>query len=182
MFFDCVCSSFRETNLHYMKTTIKIVVLLLFVTATVTAQEVEIPNNVKLEKAEDYKENEQLVLKSIAWMQNTPLDENPLKRKQVNAFLLKWMTGSPTVSIELVSGIVPVECGDCLLTFMYGWTKYSLENNYAKDKIDCAVAGAEHTIEFYKKNKDALGKQSDIEKLIKRKKKGKLRKYIKSKF
>jgi len=165
-----------------MKNAIKTLLLLLLVTTTITAQEVEIPNNVKFEKAEDYKKNEPLVLESIAWLQKTPLSEKPEKRKEVNAYLLKWMTGSPTVSIEVVSGIVPVDCADCLFTFLSGWTKYSLENNYAKDKIDCAVAGAEHVIEFYKKNKAVLGKQSDIEKMIKRQKKGKLRKYIKSKF
>ncbi|MFK7748527.1 MAG: hypothetical protein AB8B65_09060 [Kordia sp.] len=165
-----------------MKNTIKTLVLLLFVTATMTAQELKIPNDVTFEKAEDYTTYEPQVLESIDWLQRTPASEQSAKREKLNAFLLKWMTGSPTVSIELVAGIVPLECGDCLMTFMYGWTKYSLENNYAKDKIDCAVAGAEHAIEFYKKNKATLGKQSEMEKLIRRKKKGKLRKYIESKF
>ncbi|WP_298520316.1 hypothetical protein [uncultured Kordia sp.] len=166
-----------------MKNTIKtVLVLFLFTSAVVTAQDIKIPENVKLEKAEDYTKMEPLVLESIAWLQNTSLTENPEKRKKVNAFLIQWLTGSPTVSIELVSGIVPMECADCLMTFLAGWTKYSLENNYSKDKIAGAVAGVEHTIEFYKKNKDALGKQPDIEKLMRRKKKGKLEKFIKSKF
>ena len=95
---------------------------------------------------------------------------------------MKWMSGSPTVSIELVSGIVPLDCADCLMSFMSGWTKYSLENDYSKNKVECAVAGAENAIEFYEKNKSELGKNSDMEKLIKQKKKGKLKKYIESKF
>lgn len=92
------------------------------------------------------------------------------------------MSGSPTVSIELVSGIVPFDCADCLMSFMSGWTEYSLENNYSKNKVECAVAGAENAIEFYIKNKSELGKNSDMEKLIKQQKKGKLEKYISSKF
>lgn len=65
---------------------------------------------------------------------------------------------------------------------MSGWTKYSLENDYSKNKIECAVAGAENAIEFYEKNKSELGKISDMEKLKKQQKKGNLKKYIESKF
>jgi len=161
---------------------IKMLICLLFVSTSLLAQDVEIPSDLKLENAEDYKETEQLVLNSTEWLWKTPISENPNKRKEINAFLMKWMSGSPTVSIELVSGIVPLDCADCLMSFMSGWTKYSLENDYSKDKVECAVAGAENAIEFYKKNKSELGKNSDMEKLMKQQKKGKLKKYIKSKF
>lgn len=162
--------------------TIKTLIFLLFVSANLSAQEVEIPNDLKLENAEDYKNTETLVLNSNEWLLNTPVSENPAKRKEVNAFLMKWMTGSPSVSIELVPGIVPLDCADCLMTFMSGWTKYSLENDYSSNKVDCALAGAENAIEFYEENKSQLGKNSDMEKLIKQKKKGNLKKYIESKF
>jgi len=157
-------------------------ICLLFLSTSLLAQEVEIPNDLKLENAEEYKKTEQLVLNSTDWLLKTPISENPNKRKEINAFLMKWMSGSPTVSIELVSGIVPLDCPDCLMSFMSGWTKYSLENDYSKNKVECAGAGAENTIEFYLKNKSALGKNSDMEKLIKQQKKGKLKKYIESKF
>lgn len=162
--------------------TIKILILLLFVSTSLFAQEVEIPSNVKLESTEDYKNTEGLVLNSTDWLLKTPISEKTEKRKEINAFLMKWMTGSPSVSIELVSGIVPLDCPDCLLSFMSGWTKYSLENNYSNNKIDGALAGAENAIAFYVNNKTVLGKNPDMEKLIKHQKKGKLRKYIKSKF
>ena len=161
---------------------IKMLICLLFVSASLLAQNVDIPSDLKLENAEDYKKTEHLVLNSTEWLLKTPISENPSKRKEINAFLMKWMSGSPTVSIELVSGIVPLDCADCLMSFMSGWTKYSLENDYSKNKVECAVAGAENAIEFYKKNKSELGKNSDMEKLMKQQKKGKLKKYIKSNF
>jgi len=161
---------------------IKTLIFLLFVSTSLLAQEVEIPNDIKLENAEDYQKTEKLVLNSTEWLLKTPVSENPEKRKEINAFLMKWMSGSPSVSIELVSGIVPLDCGDCLMSFMSGWTKYSLENEYSKNKIECAVAGAENAIEFYEKNKSELEKNSDMEKLKKQQKKGKLKKYIESKF
>lgn len=162
--------------------TIKTLMLLLLISTNLLAQEIEIPKDLKLETPEDYKKTEQLVLNSTDWLLKTPISENPEKRKEINTFLMKWMIGSPTVSIELVSGIVPLECADCLMSFMSGWTKYSLENDYSKNKVDCALAGAENAIEFYNKNNSELGKNSDMEKLIKQKEKGKLIKYIESKF
>jgi hypothetical protein len=69
-----------------------------------------------------------------------------------------------------------------LMSFMSGWTKYSLKNDYSKNKVACALAGAEYAIKFYKKNKSEIGKNADMDKLIKRKNKGKLKKYIESKF
>lgn len=154
----------------------------MFVSTSLLAQEVNIPKDLKFENAEDYKKTEPLVLRATEWLVKTPVSENPDKRKEINAFLMKWMSGSPTVSIELVSGIVPLDCADCLMSFMSGWTRYSLENNYSKNKVDGAVAGAENAIEFYLNNKSELGKNSDMEKLIKQQKKGKLPEYIESKF
>ncbi len=161
---------------------IRSLVCLLFVSMSLIAQEVEIPKNLYLERAEDYKSTEQLFLNATEWLLNTPVSDNPTKRKEINAFLLKWMSGSPTVSIELVSGIVPLTCAECLMSFMSGWTKYSLENNYSKNKVDGAVAGAENAISFYMKNKEEIGKSAEMEKLIKQQKKGKLIEYIESKL
>lgn len=161
---------------------IKMLICLLFVSTSLLAQDIEIPNDLKLENAEDYQKTEDLVLKCTEWILNTPITENPNKRKEINAFLIKWMSGSPTVSIVLVTGIVPFDCAECLMLFMSGWTKYSLENGYSKNDVECAVAGAENAIEFYIRNKKHLKKNSDMEKLIKQQKKGKLKKYIESKF
>lgn len=162
--------------------TITTLTCLLIMGTSLFAQQLEIPNDLKLEVAEDYKKTEQLVLEATEWLLNTPVSENAKKRQEINAFLMKWMSGSPTVTIELIDGIVPYDCSDCLMSFMSGWTKYSLENGYSKDKIAGALAGAENAIEFYKKNKSVLGKNSEMERLIKNQKKGKLREYIESLF
>ncbi|WP_157491688.1 hypothetical protein [Flammeovirga sp. SJP92] len=156
--------------------------ILLFVSTNLWAQNVEIPSNVKFESADDYKKTEQLVLEATDWLLKTPISEEAKKRNEVNDFLMKWMGGSPSVSINLVPGIVPFDSPDCLMSFMSGWVKYSLQNNYSKDNVECAVAGAQNSIEFYIKNKAQLGKNSDMEKLVKQDKKGKLKSYIEQKF
>jgi hypothetical protein len=155
--------------------------LFISVSFSAIAQEVTIPKNLELKVAADYTKTEKLVLESIDWLYNTPVTENKLKRLELTAFVLKWAGGSPTVTIDLVDGVSPLKSEDCLLMFIGGWIKHSLENN-SKDKVDCAVAAVEYTIEFYKKNKKAIGKQSEMKKLMKRQKKGTLREFIASKL
>ena len=142
------------------------------------SQTVEIPEDIELKSKEDYKNSESLVKECIDWYHNTPLGDQPDHRKEVSAFLLQWLTGSPTVSIEIASGIFPMDCPECLVTFMNGWTQYALNNDYSKDKVAGALAGAQHLIEFYKKNKSVMGKQKEIEKLIKLQKKDELKAHI----
>ncbi len=156
--------------------------LLLFLGTHAIAQEPEIPNNITLETPADYEAVEALVLESIEWIQKTPITENPNKRKELNSFLIKWISGSPTVTIALQQGLAPIECAECLIAFMSGWTKYSLENNYSSDQLEGALAGAERAIAFYEKNKGVLGKNSDLEKMLKQQKKGKLKAYVQSKL
>jgi hypothetical protein len=165
-----------------MKKIIIVIISVCFMSLSTTAQNIDIPEDVTLKVAEDYQKYESLVLESINWLSETPINLNPSKRKEVNTFLMKWMTGSPTVSISLVEGLVPLDCPDCLMAFLSGWTKYSLENNYSDDKVKCAIAGIENAINLYNKNKSTIGKNSDLEKLIKKMNSGKLEKYVESKF
>lgn len=164
-----------------MKKTITLL-LILFLSSTAFAQDIDIPENITLEKAEDYKRTEGLVLKSIDWIQNTPISKQGSKRKEVNSFIFTWMSGSPTVSISLVDGIVPLDCADCLMAFMSGWTKYSLLNDYSKNNVAGAMAGAKQAIDLYKRNRATIGKNAGMEKLLKLAKKGKLKSFIKSKY
>jgi len=134
-----------------------------------------------LETKEDYAKYEQEVINAYNWLIKTPLGTEVSNRKSVNAFLIKWLTGSPNVSIELSDKIVTyLDCGECLTVFMGGWAKYALESKDYKNKFKGNLAGTQGVIEFYLKNKAFLGKNKAIEKLIKLKNKNKLRNFIKS--
>ena len=87
--------------------------LLQFLASNLNAQEIVIPNDLKLKTPEDYKATESLILESIEWLQNTPLNENPNKRLELNAFFVQWISGSPTVTIELHADIAPMKCHEC---------------------------------------------------------------------
>jgi hypothetical protein len=158
-----------------------ILLVLLYLSFNLTAQEFTVPANVSYDVEADYINQEQQVLSAIDWLMKTPVSEEQDKRKAVNGYLMQWMTGTPTVTIEISQVVAPfMECADCLMAFLAGWTKYSLENDYSKDRVAGTMAGITHTISFYELNKRALGRNSELEKLIKKQKKGELESHIKS--
>ena len=142
-------------------------------------QEFQVPPNYNLVKAEDYAVYEQDVINGINWLASTPIDQDVEKRKEVNAFLMKWMTGSPTLKIEIRQEIVTfLSSPDLLMAFLAGWTKYSLETRDFSNTLKGNVAGIENVIFVYNKNKKVLGKDREVEKYIKLQSKGKLEQEI----
>ena len=163
-----------------MKTILLFAVAVLFATQSF-AQTFEVPAGYKFETKDDYTKYEQDVIGGINWLSSTPINQEQAKRKDVNAFLMKWMSGSPTVSIEVSQKIVTfTDCPQCLMAFLGGWTKYSLETGDNKNKVKGNLAGVEGVIQFYKLNKATLGKNKAIEKYIKLQEKGRLEEHIKS--
>lgn len=127
----------------------------------------------------DYQKDEPKVVEASNWLMNTPIDEKKSERLKKNTFLMKWMTGCPYISIGVSPTIVTyTDCGDCLMIFLSGWTKYAIESKDYGNALKGNLAGTESVIQFYTTNKKALGKNKNIEKLIKLKKKGKLEEYI----
>ncbi|AOR29275.1 hypothetical protein FORMB_22570 [Formosa sp. Hel1_33_131] len=139
-------------------------------------------SEITLVTKEDYAKYEQKVIRDYNWLFETPIDVNPEKRKETNAFLMQWMSGSPNVSIELSEKITPyLDCSECLMIFMAGWSKYTLETKKF-NKFKANLTGTESVIEFYLFNKSKIGENKKIEKFVKLKKAGRLEKYIRSKI
>lgn len=161
----------------------KYIILVLLLTTTslnLFSQDFEVPQNYVLDKAEDYAPYEDDIVNCIDWLMKTPINEQEAKRQEAEAFLLLWMTGSPNVSIELKLEIISFieTTPDLLMTFMGGWTKYSLETKDFSNKVEGSKAGIESVIEFYTNNRDVLAKDKNVENYIKMKKKGTLDEYI----
>ena len=154
-----------------------------FVAATINAQDFELPKNYKLVKAADYDTYAQDFVKATKWISETPLSEEKTKREKMNAFIMKWLQGSPKVSIELSADIATfMESPDCLIVYMANWGAYCVENNDYENKLKGNVAGIENVISFYNRNKGLLGKLKGVEKYKRLQKKGKLESHIESKL
>jgi len=149
-------------------------------TFNLVAQEFEVPQNCVFTTKDDYSKYEKDVLNGIDWLLKTPVNLQTDKRKDVNTFLLKWVIGSPYLTIDIKTEVVSFmkPNADLLTIYMCGWAKYSLETKDYNNKIKGSQKGIEAVIEFYIKNKENLKKDKNVEKYIKLKEEGKLEDYI----
>jgi len=164
----------------------KTILYLIFflVSSYICAQEYSAPKNYKFDNKEDYTAYEPQVKETINWILQTSLGKEATVRQQANAFLMAWLIGSPTVSVNMnVDFITFTKTNpELLMIFIAGWTKYSLDNNYSKDQILGNKAGIETVVEFYNKNRGYLKKDKDVEKFAKLAEKGTLEAEIKKKL
>ncbi|TAL81807.1 MAG: hypothetical protein EPN88_00260 [Bacteroidetes bacterium] len=146
-----------------------------------SAQDFDVPKDFTANKPEDYAKYEKDIMLCINWIMATPVNDQTAKRKESYAFFMKWLTGTPNVSVDVKSEIVTFmePNGDLLLIFMAGWTKYALETKDYKNKLNGNLKGIESVIDFYQKNKDNLKKDKNVEKYMKMKEKGTLEDYLK---
>jgi hypothetical protein len=151
-------------------------ILFALLTGISMAQELIIPDKFEPAKASDYKEYEEEVLICIEWLKDTPMQESRETRKLANAFLLQWISGSPSVQIELREQVMSLveNNPDLLAIYLGGWTQYSLVTPELVPALDGHIKGMEAAVEFYEKNKAALNRDRGMEKLIKLKEKGKM--------
>ena len=124
------------------------------------------------------------ILECIEWLQTSPYDENIRKRKHANAYLVDWLTGTSSVTIELHSYLAELtkKNPDLLPLFMGGWAKESLLYPASKTNVEQgSIAGIESLVDYYAKNKSkGLEKDKNVEKLVKLRNDDKLADWVKS--
>ncbi|HSN60794.1 MAG TPA: hypothetical protein VLR49_07655 [Ferruginibacter sp.] len=142
--------------------------LLLLVFTNGYSQDFQVPKDYTLKVAADYTKYEPDMIAAAKWLQSVPLDEQAEKRKQVSAFVVSWVNGSPTVSVELNSNIIDFEKKNTgmMVLFMAGCAQYVLENNYSKDMRAKHTAALKTMMQVYKAGK-GIKKDKKMEKLIK---------------
>ena len=147
--------------------------LLALGTTLVQAQDFTIPT-VDYSDEASYRAQEQNVVDAVDYLINNPVNRKPAKRQAVNSYLLEWVTGTPTMTISLSQEVAPfMECGDCLLLYMGAYAKETIVNA-GGSVADHNVAAVNTVLDFYEKERAALGKNKEAEKFLKLRKKGKL--------
>lgn len=131
---------------------------------------------------EEFIASEKNVVATIDWLETTPFNQEENKRLKQKALLMVWITDSPTVTLEINAAILTFtkKNPDLLLTYMGGWTKYSLLNNYSTDQIQGNLAGLKSVIRVYKNL--SLKKDKEVEKLIELDNKGELENWVNEKL
>jgi hypothetical protein len=139
----------------------------------------DFPKASDLKVPSDYPKYKDAVLKCIDWLETTPVDPNSEDRKQVNKFVLKWITGQS--GIELYMGPNIAECTkgnpDLLVIFLGGLVKYGIEHPNEKDKAKLNFIGTQEIIKVYKANA-GIKKDDKMDNLVQLQASNKLEKYL----
>ena len=91
------------------------------------------------------------VLATINWLETSTLPTDDAQRRAANQFLIQWISGTSTVSVQLQEYVTDLsnKDGDLLMAFMGGWTRYALQNAGTKDQLLLNTAGVKDMLTTY---------------------------------
>lgn len=121
----------------------------------------------------DYAKYETDVLNCCNYLLTADPAFNQPKHEECTSFLIRWLSGSPQVSVGISADLVDTEKGDLLIAYLAAWTRHALQNK-EDGTLVCANVAVEETLRFYETYKSRIGKSKLTEKLLKQQRKGNL--------
>ena len=152
-----------------------VIALCLLFSQTMWAQKFSVPAIPDEIEDSEYVNYQKDFIRCVDWLESHSPSAN--QRKDVNAVVLWWLSGTPDVHIEMNADVANFNNADLILLYLGGWAKHSI-NNPDASALDGNMTGFETVINYYLKYKDSLGKNKCVEDLIKMKNKGTLRQYV----
>ncbi|QHS58784.1 hypothetical protein [Chitinophaga agri] len=136
-----------------------------------------------LKAKEDYAKAEPLFQQLTEWITETDLDKQKDERLLSNGFLMEWLTGSPTVTVQMGDPLLKVfdKNPQLLMVYMANYASYCISKQSSADKAAAAKAGLLSVIRVYQKGL-AVVKNKALEKVIAANDDNKLDEYIDKNF
>lgn len=162
-----------------MKKIILVISLFILIPFGTMAQtEFNLPENIELNKKSDYSKYENEVIQAAKWLEETDLDKEVEKRKQIQTFVVKWVSGSPDITLEINAGLMDLfnDSGELMALYFASYSRYLLENKEATAS-SATKAGIISMINVYKKG-IGVKKNSEMKRAIKFNDQNKLEDYI----
>lgn len=159
------------------------VVICVAIGITASAQTSPVPKTYSLKTPADYSKHEKDVINVIEWLERTSWGSKNTERPYADAFLMAWLSGSPTVDIELGDDIllkIMEKNKDLLVSYMGGYTKYALQNRQADNTFDITkakLAGYKALISKYSIEK-SRNKDKNVDMLAQLERDGKLEDWV----
>jgi hypothetical protein len=156
---------------------------LLAISLNCMAQLSPVPKSYSLTTAEDYNKYEKDIINVINWLEQTPWDSKSGERQIANSFFLAWMSGSPTVTVEVSDDIlmkIMEKNKELLFAYMGGYTKYTLQTRADKTNFNinqAKLAGFKAVIAKYNAEKKR-SRDKNVEMLAQLDNEGKLENWI----
>ena len=138
----------------------------------------DVPKNVQLKAGSDYPKYKDDIINAAKWLEETDLDKDIAKRKEVDAFIIQWISGTPDITVAVTEGHTKLygDNTELMIVFLASYSRNFLENQNAT-KETATKAGVISMMNVYKKG-IAIAKNKEMEKAIKANDNGKLDKYI----
>ncbi|RKR85429.1 hypothetical protein BDD43_5700 [Mucilaginibacter gracilis] len=152
-----------------MKTKCFLLIVLLFSVCTLAkAQTFEVPQNYEFNTQADFRKYEPDLIKAVSWFEQTPYNEQRLKRVDVAAFIMTWIQRCPYVTVETSEGINELgdKNNDLLVTYLAGYARFVLQGHMLGAQTGARMAGMKALFAKYEKDKLII-RDKRVEKLIK---------------
>lgn len=140
-----------------------------------------LPDKYEWKTAREYKRDEDLVLRTLQWLNSTPMNEQLVVRSKANLFVMQWICGSPSLKMVIETGSLPFyeEFPDLLFPYIHGVAQCNLTKNKSCDEQKATINGF-NTVAFMIQHDDVLKKNKSLQGLLKASKKGKMELYVQS--
>ena len=128
----------------------------------------ELPQNIELKTKEDYANSETTLVNAARWLEETDLDREADKRQKVNAFVIQWISGTPTVNVEITEPLGKIYGKNVQLLGLYlaSYARNIIENKSTSNKFTATKSGLISIMNVYKKGIQII-KSKEMDKIIK---------------
>ena len=159
----------------------KTIIIGLILFAFSFSQSFDFSKNYQFKNAKDYDTYQREFLSALNYLEQNSFNNNDSKRKKVNAFVLKWITGTPTVSLKIESYMMNFskKNSDFIIIFLGNMAKYKIENPSDDSNINSQLEGIRSVLNVYNKQ-NGIKDDAFIEKVIEIEKNGKLGTWLKT--
>lgn len=140
----------------------------------------QLPQDYVWEVAADYEKDRDLVKKTLRWLCVTPLGADIQQRSVANAFVMEWLAGTPSFTIEIKSDYLQFtqEHPELLFTFIHGVGYYMMDHPEEKAELKLYNEGFKVVANLAAQSKE-LSKSSSLKPLLKAARKNTIRDYTK---
>jgi hypothetical protein len=167
-----------------MAACIRITVLFLLTQTTLFAQPAKcpkLPESYEWRNPRDYKRDEELVVRTLHWLNNSPLNNEIEIRGKASLYVMEWICGSPRIEIVINSDELPfyIDYPDLLFPYIQGFAECKLSKNGNCTELQAMIDGFS-IVAFMIQSDAELRKVKALQPISKAYKKGKMQSYVES--
>lgn len=157
-----------------------IVCLFFFIGGVQSSAQPKIPETRTWYSTLEYAQEEKKVEEVVKWLCRTPWGMSASTRAEANFYVLAWLTGTPTVTLNVNTKLLPEIIAteeQLLFSFMHGALLYTIQTKQP-DSLTMYCKGLE-TVAFLAMQSERYAKEKRLRPLLRAYRKNKLKQWVK---